>query len=237
MLSFTCFVLRSLTYFVSVFIFVFRYIFPSLSVNDSLHCCVFHSLHYVFHSMLSDVRSGIFCDVFSIVLRGLLDIYLRIQLSTVSFCLPTLWTTVNSRRHARLSINLRTCLNWMESHLWFTGNNHKIGGGSHSSSSQTERKRPKKEWVKSKVRQTHFSSRDISSNPLFWLLYISQLANLRTCSFLCRGIDTSVSWALIVFLPRDCYSSTLRTTSFLRHLIIIKVFRALPIFFFIWLLR
>ena len=130
-----------------------------------------------------------------------------------------------------------TCLNWMESHLWFTGNNHKIGGGSHSSSSQTERKRPKKEWVKSKVRQTHFSSRDISSNPLFWLLYISQLANLRTCSFLCRGIDTSVSWALIVFLPRDCYSSTLRTTSFLRHLIIIKVFRALPIFFFIWLLR
>lgn len=152
-------------------------------------------------------------------------------------CLPTLWTTVNSRRHARLSINLRTCLNWMESHLWFTGNNHKIGGGSHSSSSQTERKRPKKEWVKSKVRQTHFSSRDISSNPLFWLLYISQLANLRTCSFLCRGIDTSVSWALIVFLPRDCYNSTLRTTSFLRHLIIIKVFRALLIFFFIWLLR
>lgn len=31
--------------------------------------------------MLSDVRSGIFCDVFSIVLCGLLDIYLRIQLS------------------------------------------------------------------------------------------------------------------------------------------------------------
>ena len=40
--------------------------------------------------MLSDVRSGIFCDVFYIVLCGLLDIYLRIQLSTVSFCLPTL---------------------------------------------------------------------------------------------------------------------------------------------------
>ena len=119
--------------------------------------------------MLSDVRSSIFCDVFSIVLCGLLDIYLRIQLSTVSFCLPTLWTTVNSRRHARLSINLRTCLNWIDSHLWFTGNNHKIGDGSHSSSSQTERKRPKEEWVKSKVRQTHFISQDISSNPLFWL--------------------------------------------------------------------